>query len=295
MANYRAVIRHFPPALDYLRHATKWVRRGDVLGYPPLIKTPSFSTDAFGFRHTFFEGNEIGIGQIESYSRIGLLLGSSHVFGFGLTNNRETLASQLSELLEYPFFGIVFPEADTRTLHATLTRILNQHGRKIHRIILATGGDFTRYCYTEKADPLFGPPMLPYDATLYSPADEAWQFANLLAFTQFWCERSEEVAGRFDVPLALADDTTFFEKTNSDPQEQACQLGTAQVPNQRRRFEAHHRRISGFLAQRREFAAAKGIQLAGFPDADALVFFDEYHYRPESQRLIAETLANQLA
>ena len=149
MANYRAIVRQFPCAVDYLRHATKWVRRGDVLAYPPLVRTSSFSTDAFGFRHTCFEGREIGIGDIHTYPRVGLVLGSSHVFGFGLSENSETLPSQLSELIGYPFFGIAFPEADTRTLHAALARMAQQFADRIQHVILIAGGDFTRFCYSE--------------------------------------------------------------------------------------------------------------------------------------------------
>jgi len=47
---------------------------------------------------------------------VGLVLGSSHLFGFGLKSNAETLPSRLSERFGFPFIGIVYPEADTRTL-----------------------------------------------------------------------------------------------------------------------------------------------------------------------------------
>jgi hypothetical protein len=53
MANYRAIIRHFPAAQDYLQQR-KWVRGGDVLAYAPEVRTASSSTDEFGFRHTRF-------------------------------------------------------------------------------------------------------------------------------------------------------------------------------------------------------------------------------------------------
>jgi len=41
-----------------------------------------------------------------------------------------------------------------------LLRLLRQAGKRI----ATAGGDFTRYCYVESADPLFGPPMLSVDA-----------------------------------------------------------------------------------------------------------------------------------
>jgi hypothetical protein len=63
---------------------------GDVLAYAPEVRTASFSTDEFGFRHTRFQGQDIGLGNIEDYDRVGLILGSSHLFGFGLAGNAET-------------------------------------------------------------------------------------------------------------------------------------------------------------------------------------------------------------
>ena len=95
------------------------------------------------FRHTRFQGQDIGLGNIEDYDRVGLILGSSHLFGFGLAGNAETLPSQLSELLGYPVFGIAYPEADTRTLYSTMLRLLRQFSRRIGHIVLLTGGDFT--------------------------------------------------------------------------------------------------------------------------------------------------------
>jgi hypothetical protein len=107
----------------------------------------------------------------KDYSRAGFVLGSSHIFGFALGSNGETLPSQLSQAFGYPVFGIAYPEADTRTLHATLLRLLRQYGKRTGIVILITGGDFTRYCYVESADPLSGPPILPIDPRLKRSAD----------------------------------------------------------------------------------------------------------------------------
>src|SRR5262245_8479501 len=294
MANYRAIIRQFPCVVDYLRHATKWVRRGDVLAYPALVRTSSFSTDAFGFRHTYFEGREIGIGDIHAYPRIGLVLGSSHVFGFGLSHNSETLPSRLSELLGYPFVGIVFPEADTRTLHAVLARITRQFAERIQHVILIAGGDFTRFCFSGIADPLFGSPMLPQESSVDMVADEPRQVANILQFSLFWTASCIETAAQSGVRLTLADDLTFFEKSAPDALEQTCQLGIAHAPSQRKRFENHVRHRSNLHAQRRQCVSTRGWVFAQFPDPDKLLYVDEYHYRVESQRLIAQVLAEQL-
>lgn len=224
MANYRTVVRYFPPALHYLRQR-KWVRRGDVLAYAPGVRAPSFSTDALGFRHTNFQGRDIGIANIEDYGRLGLVLGSSHLFGFGLKANGETLPSRLSERFGYPFLGVVYPEADTRTLHATLFQLLRQAGKRIANVILITGGDFTRYCYVESADPLFGPPMLASDARSKQAAGSDTEFASFIHFTCFWTRACGELAKEAGVPLSLAEDVTFFEKSNPDATEAACELG----------------------------------------------------------------------
>lgn len=305
MANYRAIVRNFPGAADYLRHATKWVRRGDVFAYRPLIATSSFSTDALGFRHTHFEGRDIGLGEIQSCPRVGLVLGSSHVFGFGLKSNSETLPSCLSEGLGYPFFGIAFPEADTRTLHAAFARLAQQFADRIQQVFLITGGDYTRFCYTGLADPLFGPPLLPLEpqgatsAELQSegdvPADEPRQFANILQFNLFWTMRCILLARQSRIPFTLVDDITFFEKSAPDHLEQICQLGMSESQSQRTRFEIHERHKDTFQAERRQFVSNQGLPFAQFPDPDRILYIDEYHFRAETQRLLAQTLVEHIS
>ncbi len=289
MANYRALVRHYPPALEYLRQAI-WIRRGDVLAYAPQLTANAFSTDAYGFRHSWFDGRHLGLQDLPQFDKVGLVFGSSHVFGFGLGHNRETLPSQLGELHGYPFFGISYPEADSRTLHSTFVRLARQYAGKIAKAVLITGGDFTRYCYVELADPLFGPPFLPQNPNLAQPPNEPAHFANLVHFTSFWSRRFAETAGEIDAAFCLLDDVTFFEKTAPDELERACQLGTPQDDGHRRRFDAHSRRALVFQADRRRFAAESGVALAPFPAPDTLKFIDEFHYRAETQALIAQTL-----
>ena len=305
MANYRAIVRNFPGAPDYLRYATKWVRRGDVFAYRPLISTSSFSTDTFGVRHTHFEGRDIGLADIPNFARVGLVLGSSHVFGFGLKSNSETLPSCLSERLGYPLLGIAFPEADTRTLHTAFVRLAQQFGGKIQRVFLITGGDFTRFCYTGLADPLFGPPLLPLEPegstsdALPSESPETGgeqrQFTNLLQFSLFWTQRFILLARQSQIPLTLVDDITFFEKSAPDHLEQICQLGMSEIPSQRKRFEIHERHKDAFQAERRKFVSNRGLPFAQFPEPDSILYIDEYHYRAETQRLLAQTLVEQIS
>jgi len=223
MANYRTLVRYFPAAQDYLQQR-KWVRRGDVLAYAPRAQTPAFSTDEFGFRHTRFEGRDIGIANIEDYTRVGFVLGSSHIFGFALSHNGETLPSQLSQAFGYPFFGIAYPEADTRTLHATLLGLLQLFAKRTEQVILITGGDFTRYCYVETADPLFGPPILPVDPRFKPATDAETEFANFLHFIRFWTKACGELAEQAGVGFCLGDDITFFEKTSPTPRRRPASL-----------------------------------------------------------------------
>jgi hypothetical protein len=150
--------RYFPSAQDYLQQR-KWVRRGDMLGYALGAQTPSFSTDAFGFRHTRFEG------RVGEYDRLELVLGSSHIFGFALSHNGETLP---------------------------------------------------------------------------------------------------------------------------------CELGVARSELQQKRFGTRRRHFAASSQARQRLAEACRLKLMSFPAADDLLFVDEYHYRAESQSLIAERLAQQM-
>jgi hypothetical protein len=217
-----------------------------VLAYAPRAQTHSFSTDEFGFRHTRFEGRDIVLANIEDYERIGLVLGSSHLFCFALGGNEETLPSQLSQIFGYPFFGIAYPEADSRTLHATLLRLMRQFAKRTRQVVLIPGGDFTRYCYAETADPLFGPPLLPVDARLKPAADTKAQFANLLHFTSLWSEACGELTALAGARFCVAHDVTFFEKSTADTTEQACELGVARGEVQGRRFSAHRRHSEAY-------------------------------------------------
>jgi hypothetical protein len=292
MANFRTLVRRFPAILDY-PGSRKWVRRGDVLVYTPRFSAPSLSTDEAGFRHTTFQGRNVGIGDIAEYPRVGLLLGSSHVFGVGLASNAETLASQLSAILGYPFLNLSLPEADSRTLHSILLRHLRTYERKFALAIVLGGGDFTRYCFTRRSDPLFGPPSLPLPTSVL-PADDSAQIAHLLQFCGFWTQNIAALSAQVGVPLVFVDDTTFFEKSLPDECERDCDLGRSSAPGQQARFEAHRDRYPQYAEHRRRFAGERKLRLLDFPPPDDLLFIDEYHYRAESQALIATRLVEQL-
>jgi hypothetical protein len=51
MANYEAIMRHYPEVREFVRNR-RWVHRGDVLFYGADTKGEHFSTDSAGFRHS---------------------------------------------------------------------------------------------------------------------------------------------------------------------------------------------------------------------------------------------------
>jgi hypothetical protein len=176
-----------------------------------------------------------------------------------------------------------------------LLGLLRRFAKRTEQVILITGGDFTRYCYVETADPLFGPPILPVDPRFRPATDAETEFANFLHFTRFWTKACGELAEQAGVGFCLGDDITFFEKTAPDATEKACELGVARGEVQEKRFSVHRRNIAASLAARRQVAEACRFKLIRYPEADELLFIDEYHYRAESQALIAMRIAEEIA
>src|ERR1044071_4189543 len=138
--------------------------------------------------------------------------------------------------------------------YATLFRLLRQAGTRIANVILITGGDFTRYCYVESADPLFGPPMLSVDARSSSTNGTDTAFASFIHFTCFWTRSCGELAREADVDFSAAEDVTFFEKSNPDATETGCELGVPRGELQTKRFTLHLRHFAASFAARRKLA-----------------------------------------
>ncbi len=170
-----------------------------------------------------------------------------------------------------------------------MLRLLRQFANRIAQVILITGGDFTRFCYVETADPLFGTPMLHSEGRFRPEGDAKAAFANLVHFNSLWTKACGELASAAGVPFSLADDVTFFEKAASDAIEKACELGIPHSEPQQKRFSVHRRYALVFQRERRRLAEALKLNLLAYPEPDELLFIDEFHYRAESQRLIAET------
>ena len=90
------------------------------------------------------------------------------------------------------------------------------------------------------------------------------------------------------------EDVTFFEKSSPDSTEAACELGVPRGELQTKRFTVHRRHFAASFAARRRLAETCRFKLLSYPKAADLLFVDEYHYRAESQALIAERLAEQI-
>ena len=295
MANYFAIASRFPAVRDYLRNR-RWVRRGDVIAYAPDMRTRCFSTDALGFRHSIHRGRAHGIASAETERRYGVVLGSSHIFGFGLEGDAETLPSQLSERVGFPCLNISYPEADSRTLYSTLLRIVTESANRPSLIVFFNGGDLTRYSFSGAADPVFGPPNFDSIERLGDsrPAEEA-EFRKLAFFCRLWTTQCVELARRFGIPFCFAMDSTFFEKAEGDQIEQDCQLGVATSEANGRRFALHRHRVFDFARIRVAAANELGIPAPFFYAPAEMHFIDEFHFRAESLGFIAARIAGRMA
>ena len=291
MADYRALVRRVPAVRDYLRHR-RWVRRGDVVAYAPDLSCPAFRTDAAGFRLSVCGGEVLGIAAVLAAPRPVLVMGSSHVFGFGLASDADTLPSRLSERLGLPCANVSFPEADTRTLHAVLVNVLAR-GCRPAAVVLLTGGDFTRHAFGLRADPVFGSPNVE-DARPPAGAEEARRLgaASLgaaLGASMLWTRAAVELCRARGVPVVLGADTTFMEKPVPDALEAECGLGQAGGASQLWRFDHQRRHGAAFYAARETLAAELGVPLAG-PDPAAMTYVDEYHYREDGIARFADAV-----
>jgi hypothetical protein len=295
MANYREIVRHVPAVRLYIRNR-RWVRRGDVTAYAPNLEGGAFSTDEFGFRHGDVDGERHGLATALAGARYGLVLGSSHVFGFGLDSNSQTIPSRLSVHTGLPCLNISFPEADLRTLHAAAARITAETPRPPAFISCFVGGTLSRYCYTRRCDPLFGPPDFlggETDGHVCGAPPEIAAFNNLLAYVRFWLDQILALAERHRCPLIVHAESTAFEKTLLDEQERACALTQPDGAAETARFATHRLRNATFLEHWLAAAKGRALEVSGAPHA--LSFIDEFHYTAAASERIARDVAERLA
>jgi hypothetical protein len=297
LANYQSIMRLRPEVRQFVRNR-RWVHRGDVIFYGPNIRCDAFSTDAGGFRHSSFKGETLSVADCIKRDRYGLVLGPSSVYGFGLGGNENTMPSLLAERFGFPFANVGLPEGNSRNLFSILLSIVARAAKPPAAVVHISGGDFTSFCYTSIADPIFGPPNLKQIQMVLKerggrPAAKQ-QMPALLNFTSLWIRSIAQVCRANAIPLVLADDTTFFEKTNPSELELQSELGEAFNPAQERQFETHRSFVVDYHSRRKAVAETLGVPLAGPGKTNAIGFIDEFHYDTDGTRALCNDFGDAL-
>ena len=297
MANYQNIMRLRPEVRQFIRNR-RWVHRGDTIFYGPNIQCDGFSTDGGGFRHSVFRGETLSVADITRRDSYGLVLGPSSVYGFGLSGNERTMPSRLAEHFGFPFANIGLPEGNSRNLFALLLGIIARSPRPPSAVVHISGGDFTNFCYTAIADPMFGSPNLKQIATVLEERGgrprAKQQMPALLAFTSLWIRTIAELCRGNKIPIVVADDTTFFEKANPSEIERESELGKPFNAAQTRQFETHKRFVADYHARRKAVAEKLGVPLAGPGITNTLGFIDEFHYDADGTQALCDDFSKAL-
>ncbi len=294
MANYQAIMRRLPEVRQFIRNR-RWVHRGEIITYGPNIRCDAFSTDGFGFRHSRFAGADLGVLDCLQRERYGLVFGSSNLYGFGLGGNENTIPSLLAERFGFPFANVCLPEANSRNLHSLLTAYLTRAPRPPAVVIHMSGGDFTNFCYTGIADPVFGSPNIKQVQMVKAERGELpqpeTQMQGLLNFTALWSSQIVRLCKRRRVPVLLGNDTTFFEKHQPSEAEAEAALGQPAGPEQARQFQTHKRFVPDFYARRTQLAESLGVPNPGPGLINQIGFIDEFHYDRAGTKALADSFA----
>jgi hypothetical protein len=297
MADYRKISARLPEVREYIR-LRKWVRRGDAVAYGANIEGTHLSTDALGFRHSVFAGERLSLADCIQRERYGLVLGSSNVYGFGLPGNEATLPSVIGERLGFAFGNISFPEVNTRTLYCQLLGIVARAKIRPSAVLLMTGGDFTAFCYTGIADPVFGTPdLLSIPQAMKERGgtiDVRTEFPRLLAYTQLWTGAIIDLCRRAGIPFAIGEDVTFFEKAGPDERDVEFDLGVARSAPQERQFKIHRGFVKAYGDARMAHATASGVPVGGPGHGNAITYVDEFHYDAPGAKALAGDFAGAI-
>lgn len=295
MADYQKIVRLRPEVRDFIRNR-RWVHRGEAIAYGPNIRCDAFSTDALGYRHNVFKGETLSTADVVGRDRFGLIMGPSNVYGFGCAGDKNTMPSLLADRFGFPFANIGLPEGNSRNLFSILLNIVARSANKPAAVVHVSGGDFTSFCYTGLADPVFGPPNLKQiEAALKErggrPKISDRQMQRLLSFSALWTNAIIDVCRASKVPIVLADDSTFFEKREPSDLEQRCKLGVPSSPAQTIQFETHKRHVEMFWSTRRKLAEKRGVPIGGPGHINDLGFVDEFHYDNEGTRSLIDQIS----
>jgi hypothetical protein len=294
MANYQNIMRLRPEVREFIRNR-RWVHRGDAIAYGPNIRGEGVSTDARGFRHSVSGGETLSVRDCVQRERYGLVLGPSSVYGFGLAGNQNTMPSVLAERFGFPFANIGLPEGNSRNLFAILLSICARAPRAPSAVLHISGGDYTNFCYTAIADPIFGSPNLKQIQAVLKERggrpDADAEIQPLLAFTSLWIRAIGELCRSRSIPLVLADDTTFFEKREPSAIELESELGKPFNGAQERQFATHRKFVSDYHSRRKAVASKLGVPLAGPGRTNDIGFVDEFHYDAAGTRALCDDFA----
>lgn len=297
MADYRKISARLPEVREYIR-LRKWVRRGDAVAYGANIEGTHLSTDGLGFRHSVFQGERLSLADCVKHERYGLVLGSSNVYGFGLPGNEATLPAAVGDRLGFAFANISFPEVNTRTLYCQLLSIVARAKIRPSAVLLMTGGDFTAFCYTGLADPVFGTPdLLSVGQAMKERGgrvDVRSEFPRLVAYTQLWTGAIIDVCKRAGIPLAIGEDVTFFEKAGPSERDVEFDLGIARSPQQDRQFKLHQGFVKAYGDARMAQAMHTGVPVGGPGHGNAITYVDEFHYDAPGVQALANDFAGAL-
>jgi hypothetical protein len=298
VANYQAVARLRPEVRDFIRNR-RWVHRGDVVTYAPNISCESFSTDGLGFRHSTYQGKKIALADCIGAGRYGVVLGPSNVYGFGLAGNENTIPSVLAGHFGFPFANLGLPEGNSRNLFSILLALVARADRAPAVVLHLPGGDFTSFCYTSIADPVFGSPNLKQIALVRDErggvAPPQPEIGALLAFSSLWIGAIGELCRARNVSMVLGEDVTFFEKAEPSETDRLCELGEPFGPGQAHQFARHRKFVRACYARRSEVAEQLSVPLCGPGAGHDVGFIDEFHYDRDGTRLLCDHFAQGIA
>jgi hypothetical protein len=298
MANPKKILELRPEVADF-RVKQNVTMRGDVLSYRPNMRRGSFSTDAAGFRHSVFRGQQYSVADCLRSERCGLVLGASNVFGSGVAGNENVMPSLLAERFGFPFANAAMPGASSRNLHSLLIGLVARAGRPPAVAVVSTGVDLASFCESSRADGIFGSPnrsqpQWSKDSEAATKPDPDASFPRLLAFTALWTNALAATCRGYGIPLVLIHQSTSFEKSKLSAYEKACGLGEPLNPAQERQFDIHRKFNQPFYDRRKQIADARKIPLAGWHLNDEISFIDEFHCDRDGIRVMSEAVGNEV-
>ena len=297
VANYQNIVRLRPEVREFIRNR-RWVHRGDVITYGPNIAAilfrpmrPAFATASSGARR-------LSVADCLSASVTASSSGRAASMASASPATRTRCHRFLPSALAFPSPTLAFRKATAAISIPCSLAFVARAKRPPSAVVHISGGDYTNFCYTSIADPVFGSPNLKQIEMVLKerggrpPAER--QIGALLAFTSLWIRAIVELCHLRSIPLVLADDTTFFEKREPSDIERECELGKPFNPAQIGQFDTHKRFVADYHSRRKALAAKLRVPLAGPGKTNDIGFIDEFHYDREGTRTLCDDFAGAL-